>query len=162
MITALLLIVINSVLVGNVTLSGDFQQTGTGSDFVMATANQALKSINSAEAAGADVTDLVARFNTAIDLQRQAERGTYISCASYDACIVQANNMMLAIVEDASILANQAVAKREQANVTTFTVYVPVGSFVASIAIVTLYRAWQSRRSKRYQEMDIHQRSGRQ
>jgi hypothetical protein len=162
MIAAILLIVINSVLVGNVTLSGEFQQTGTGSDFVMATANQALKSINSAEAAGADVSDLVARFNTAIDLQRQAERGTYASCSSYDACIVQANNMMLAIVEDASTLANQAIAKREQANVMTFTVYVPVGSFVASVAIVALYRAWQSRRAKRYQEMDIHQRGGRQ
>jgi hypothetical protein len=160
MITAILFFIVNSILAGNLTLAGDAQQAGTGSDFVMATADQALKSINSAEAAGADVTELVARFNVAIDLQRQAERATYTSCSSYDVCIVQANNMMLSVVEDASILANQAVAKREQANVMTFTVYVPIGSFVISIVIVVLYRAWQSRRSKRYQEMDIHQRSG--
>ena len=160
MITALLFFIVNSILAGNVTLAGDAQQAGTGSDFVMATADQALKSINSAEAAGADVTELVGRFNVAIDLQRQAERATYTSCGSYDVCIVQANNMMLSVVEDASILANQAVAKREQANVMTFTVYVPIGSFVTSIAVVVLYRAWQSRRSKRYQEMDIHQRRG--
>jgi hypothetical protein len=160
MITAILFFIVNSILAGNVTLAGDAQQAGTGSDFVMATADQALKSINSAEAAGADVTELVARFNVAVDLQRQAERAAYTSCGSYDVCIVQANNMMLSVVEDASILANQAVAKREQANVMTFTVYVPVGSFVTSIVIVVLYRAWQSRRSKRYQEMDIHQRSG--
>ena len=160
MLTALLFFIVNSILAGNVTLAGDAQQPGTGSDFVMATADQALKSINSAEAAGADVTELVARFNVAIDLQQQAERATYTSCSSYDVCIIQANNMMLSVVEDASILANQAVAKREQANVMTFTVYVPVGSFVTSVVIVVLYRAWQSRRSKRYQEMDIHQRTG--
>ena len=57
------------------------------------------------------------------------------------------------------MLGNQATARSEQANVMTFTVYVPLGSFVAWILIVIVYRAWQSRRAKRYQGMDIHQRS---
>jgi hypothetical protein len=66
--------------------------------------------------------------------------------------------MMLSIVEDATYLSTEATAKKEQANVMTFTVYVPLGSFAASLLIVVAYRAWQNRRIKRYQGMDVHQR----
>lgn len=154
------MLILSAVLAGNAMLVASGQADKSGSDFVAATTDQALKSIKSAEIAGADITDLVARFNMVLDLQRQAERGTFTSCPSYDECIVQANDMMLEIVQDASTLANEATAKSEQANVMMFTVYVPVGSFIASVVIVVLFRAWQARRAKRYQEMDIHQRGG--
>jgi hypothetical protein len=159
MISSIILLVVTAVLVGDVTIASELTGDNVGSEFVAATSNQALKSIKSAEVAGADVSELVRRFNVALDLQRQAERGNLDSCSSYDQCIIEANNMMLAIVEDATLLGKQATAKNEQANVMTFTVYVPLGSFVASILFVALYRAWQSRREKSYQEMDIHQRS---
>lgn len=155
----LLLVVVTAFLGGATAVEAQLAADST-SDFVTATTNQALKSIKSAEAAGANISDLVARFNVALDLQRQAERGQYTECASYDACIVESNNMMLAIVEEATSLGNQATARNEQANVMTFTVYVPLGSLAASILIVVLYRAWQSRRAKSLQEMNIHQRSG--
>ena len=132
-----------------------------GSDFVLASTNQALKSIKSAEASGADVTALVERFNKAIDLQEEAERGDYESCPSYNECIVQSNTMMLSIVEDSSLLGNQLTAKFEQVSAMTFTVYVPIGSFALSVVIVLTYRAWVARRSRKYQSMDIHQRSAR-
>ena len=154
-----ILIVTILVLAGGFSLASAQAPDMAGSDFVMATSNQALKSIKSAEAAGADVSNLIDRFNVALDLQRQAERGDYSTCATYDGCIIEANNMMLTIVEEATVLGNQATARSEQANVMIFTVYVPLGSFVASILIVVVYREWQSRRAKRYQGMDIHQRS---
>lgn len=160
MTLSFVLITVIAVLAGNGILLAGAQGDNSGSDFVTATSEQALKSIKSAEAAGADVSDVIARFNIALDLQRQAERGTFTSCPSYDECIVQANDMMLAIVDDSSSLANQATAKNQQANVMMFTVYVPFGSFGASVLIVVVYRAWQHRRSERYQEMDIHQKSG--
>lgn len=153
MIIGYLLLIVYTVLAGANTADN------VGSDFVIATTNQALKSIKNAEASGADVSALVQRFNIAIDLQEQAERGVYKSCSSYNDCIVQSNSMMLSIVEDSSLMGNQLTARMEQSNAMTFTVYVPLGSFALSVAIVLIYRAWMSRRSKRYQGMDIHQRS---
>jgi hypothetical protein len=159
MIPAIFMLVISAVLAGDITLASVITSDTAGSDFVTATSNQALKSIKSAEAAGADVSDLVARFNVALSLQKEAERGNYVSCSSYDQCIVASNSMMLAIVEDATLVGNQATARNEQANVMTFTLFVPLGSFAASILIVIIYKSWQSRRAKSYQEMDVHQRS---
>jgi hypothetical protein len=159
LIPDILLLVVSAVLAGDITLASVITGDTTSSDFVTATSNQALKSIKSAEAAGADVSDLVARFNSALDLQKQAEMGNFVTCPSYDQCIIASNNMMLAIVEDATVVGNQATARNEQANVMTFTVFVPLGAFAASLLIVIIYRAWQSRRAKSYQEMNVHHRS---
>jgi hypothetical protein len=159
LISDILLLVVSAVLASDITLASVITGDTTSSDFVTATSNQALKSIKSAEAAGADVSDLVARFNSALDLQKQAEMGNYATCPSYDQCIIASNNMMLAIVEDATVVGNQATARNEQANVMTFTVFVPLGAFAASLLIVIIYRAWQSRRAKSYQEMNVHHRS---
>ena len=158
-----LLLIVYTVIGGAdiTTTTGNSPADNVGSEFVIATTNQALKSIKNAEASNADVSDLVERFNAAIDLQEQAERGVYESCPSYNECIVQSNSMMLTIVEDSSLLGNQLTARIEQSNAMTFSVYVPVGSFALSVVIVLTYRAWISRRSKRYQAMDIHQRSAR-
>lgn len=152
------LFVVTIILAGNAMSVTALATDGTGSDFVVATTNQALRSIKSAEAAGADVSDLVARFDIAIDLQQQAENGSYKDCPSYNECIVRSNDMLLSIVEDATTLGNQATSRNEQWKLMMFTVYVPLGSFVLSLAIVLFYRAWQNRRSKAYQEMDIHAR----
>lgn len=158
MILGFLLLIINTVIAGvGITQAGD----NVASDFVIATTNEALKSIKNAEASNADVSDLVERFNVAIDLQEQAERGSYQSCPSYNECIVESNRIMLSIVEDSAVVGNQVTLRSEQANAMIFTVYVPIGSFALSILIVVTYRAWASRRSKSYQGMDIHQRSGR-
>ncbi|MCI0563998.1 MAG: hypothetical protein MN733_36445, partial [Nitrososphaera sp.] len=103
------------------------------SDLVKATADQALKSIKNAEESGADVSGLVDRFNVAVDLQQRVERNDYSACPSYDACLIQANGILLSIVEDASSLRNEATAQREQATVLTFTVYLPLSSFIAAV-----------------------------
>ncbi len=154
----LIVLLLVSLVLALVVMAGGLPSVDASSDFVKATTNQALKSVKSAEVAGADVSLLVERFNVAIDLQHQAESSNYTDCTSADDCIIQSNDMMLAIIEDASELGNQATAKNEQRNIMTFTLYLPLGSFAASVAIVASYRAWKSRRNKRYQMMDIHQR----
>jgi hypothetical protein len=147
------------MVLSNVTVA-DAQSDNVSSDFVIATTNQALKSIKSAEASGADVSALIERFNMALDLQHQAEAKVYESCPNYNRCIAQSNTVMLSIVEDATVLGNEATASIEQASVLTFAVYVPAGAFALSVAVVMLHRAWSSRRAERYQKMDIHQKRG--
>ncbi|MGH9879589.1 MAG: hypothetical protein ACRD5H_18325, partial [Nitrososphaerales archaeon] len=109
--------------------------------------------------AGADVTFLVEKFNVAIDLLQKADNNDYSSCPSYDECVIQANEILLSIVDEASLLANQATARNGQFVVMMFTVYVPVTSFLLSVAIVVIYRAWKDRRIKKFQTMNVHQRS---
>ncbi len=136
------------------------QTDGLRSDFVEATTAQAIRSIKNAEQAGADVAYLVEKFNVAIDLLQKAENNNYSTCPSHDECVIQANEILLSIVDEASLLANQATARNEQFVVLMFTVYVPVASFLLSVAIVVIYRAWKDRRIKRFQTMNIRQKSG--
>lgn len=128
------------------------------SDFVEASTDQALRSIRTAQEAGADVSELVNRLDVALDLQRQAERTSYVNCPSYNDCVLRANDMLLSVVHDASMLGNQAIAKREQAIVMTFTIYLPVLSFVVSIAIIVLHNAAKSRKIRKFENLDIRQR----
>ena len=160
MIGALVLSIVSILAAADaIGVSGGVSSEGVRSDLVKATTDQALRSIKNADESGADVSGLIDRFNVAIDLQQQAEKNDFTACNSYDACLIQSNDMLLAIVDDASSLRNQATANKEAANVMTFTVYLPVSSFVLSVLLVVMHRLWKSRRVKKFQEMDIHQRS---
>jgi len=160
MIGALVLSIVSILAAADaIGVSGGVSSEGVRSDLVKATTDQALRSIKNADESGADVSGLIDRFNVAIDLQQQAEKNDSTACNSYDACLIQSNDMLLAIVDDASSLRNQATANKEAANVMTFTVYLPVSSFVLSVLLVVMHRLWKSRRVKKFQEMDIHQRS---
>jgi len=160
MIGALVLSIVSILAAADaIGVSGGVSSEGVRSDLVKATTDQALRSIKNADESGADVSGLIDRFNVAIDLQQQAEKNDFTACNSYDACLIQSNDMLLAIVDDASSLRNQATANKEAANVITFTVYLPVSSFVLSVLLVVMHRLWKSRRVKKFQEMDIHQKS---
>jgi hypothetical protein len=117
-----------------------------------------MRSIRAAEASGADVSHLTERFNTALDFQRQATDNAFTSCSGRDECIIQANNMLLSIVDESSGIRSEATAGKEAADMLTFTVYVPVSSFVVSVAIVVLYSSWKSRRAKKFEALEIHQK----
>lgn len=140
---------------GVATITAAYGQS-SGPNILAATTSQALRNIQSAEAAGADVSDLVTRFNSALELQDQAASGRFVDCQSYDECIIESNNILLSVVEDSSSLAIKTTAESEQAKLMMFAVYAPVGSFIVSVAVVAIFRMWQSRRARRYQEMDIH------
>ncbi len=142
-------------------IGGDALATGDSRELVEATADQALRSIRAAEASGADVSHLTERFNTALDFQRQATDNASASCSGPDECVIQANDMLLSIVDESSAIRSEATAGKEAADILTFTVYVPVSSFVVSIAIVALYKSWKSRRAKKFEALEIHQKGSR-
>jgi hypothetical protein len=149
-----LLVVLSATAGSTTTISA----SGDPSESVEATADQALRSIKTAELSGADVSGLIDRFNAAIELQEQAENDLYENCPSHNDCATQANDILLSIVDDAASLGSQAAAKKEQPTMMLFTIYVPVSSFIASVAIVGSYRAWKSWRARRFEKMNINER----
>ena len=153
-------LILASLAVGsNVTgIDSDASAAGDSTDLVEATADQALRSIRAAEASGADVSHLTEQFNTALDFQRQATDNAFTSCSGADECVIQANDMLLSIVDESSAMRSEATAGREAADVLTFTVYVPVSSFVVSVVIILLYNSWKSRRAKKFEALEIHQK----
>jgi hypothetical protein len=159
MLSGLMMILATLAVGSNVTgIYGDAFATGDSSELVEATADQALRSIRAAEASGADVSHLTERFNTALDFQRQATDSAFTSCSGRDECIIQANDMLLSIVDESSAIRSEAAAGKEAADTLTFTAYVPVSSFVVSVAIVVLYRSWKSRRAKKFEALEIRQK----
>ncbi|HEY7734709.1 MAG TPA: hypothetical protein VIB07_07955 [Nitrososphaera sp.] len=132
--------------------------TGDSIGLVEATADQALRSIRAAEASGADVSHLTEKFNTALDFQRQAKENTFTSCSGPDECVIQANDLLLSIVDESSSIRSAAAAGREAADILTFTVYVPLSSFIVSVATILLYSMWKSRRTKKFEALEIHQK----
>jgi hypothetical protein len=146
------------LFVVNLVASSDGYQDFTDhSAFLSASTDQALRSIKNAEASGVDTDPLIEKFNVAMDLVAQAEYEEYISCPSYDECVLQANTILLSIVDRASSSSNQASARNEQLNTMTFTVYLPAISFVISIVVLVTYRTWKSRKLKRFQTLNIQE-----
>jgi heme/copper-type cytochrome/quinol oxidase subunit 2 len=66
--------------------------------------------------------------------------------------------MLLSIVDESSAMRSEATAGRDATDILTFTVYVPVSSFVISVAIILLYNSWKSRRAKKFEALEIHQK----
>jgi len=159
MLSELAMILVTLTVGSSVTsIDGDALATGDSRELVEATADQALRSIRAAEASGADVSSLTERFNAALGLQQQATDNAFTSCSGHDECIIQANDMLLSIVDESSAIRSDATAGKEAANMLTFTVYVPVSSFIVSVAIVVLYNSWKSRRARKFEALVIHEK----
>jgi hypothetical protein len=159
MLFGLVLILAGLAIGSSVTgITGNGSATGDSSELVEATADQALRSIRAAEASGADVSHLTEKFNSALDFQRQAAENVFTSCPGADECVIQANDMLLSIVDESSAMRSEATAGRDATDILTFTVYVPVSSFVISVAIILLYNSWKSRRAKKFEALEIHQK----
>jgi len=159
MLSELAMILVTLTVGSSVTsIDGDALATGDSRELVEATADQALRSIRAAEASGADVSPLTERFNAALGLQQQATDNAFTSCSGHDECIIQANDMLLSIVDESSAIRSDATAGKEAANMLTFTVYVPVSSFIVSVAIVVLYNSWKSRRARKFEALVIHEK----
>lgn len=146
------------LFVVNLMASSDGYQDFTDhSAFLSASTDQALRSIKNAEVSGVDTDPLIEKFNVAMDLVAQAEYEEYNSCPSDDECVLQANTILLSIVDQASSSSNQASARNEQLNTMIFTVYLPAISFVISLVILVTYRTWKSRKLKRFQTLNIEE-----
>lgn len=129
----------------------DMSLTNTSADIT-------LKSIKQAEIAGADVSDLVKRFNYALDLLQQAEISDFRSCASYSDCIQKANTTFISITHDSELLREQAQETSDYQRIMSFALYAPLGAFTASIAGLYSFKIWKSYQVKKFLDMEIREK----
>lgn len=118
-------------------------------------ADIAFKSINQAQLAGADVSDLVKRFNTALDLIDQAEESRFDSCSSYKDCTDRSLTMFVEITNDAHFLKEQVKDLANLHNLVNLGIYAPVSAFVTSVAGYWSFKTWKSHNARRFLDMEI-------
>ena len=112
------------------------------------TGEKAYTALKAADAAGANITTLSGRFNSALDLLQNAsnlERMGDNTTASELA--VQANNSFLAIIQDSQSLTDNAISERQQ-EATFRNASILIGALFVAIATVvalTIYRRIQSK-----------------
>ncbi|MEM2759470.1 MAG: hypothetical protein QXU32_02630 [Nitrososphaerales archaeon] len=124
-------------------------------NLIGASADLALKSINDAHHAGADVSVLVTSFNVGLDLMEQAEQSTFISCSSFEECNEQAARIFVKTTSDAHSLREQAQAMSNFKRLVTFGIYTPVAAFASSFISYYLWRTWKANEVKRFMDMEI-------
>jgi len=122
---------------------------------ITTSAEIAFKSINQAQLAGADVSDLVKRFNTALDLIDRSEKSMFDSCSSNKDCNDKAITMFVEITNDAHFLKEQVKDLASFQKLVNLGIYTPLSAFVTSVAGYWSFKAWKSHNARRFLEMEI-------
>ena len=122
---------------------------------IASSADLATKSIKDAELAGADVSDLVKGFNTALDLINQADRSKFDSCSSHEDCHQKAMMIFMKITADAPLLKERAEASSSLQKLVSLTVYAPITAFAASLVGYSSYKAWKDLQLKKFLRMEV-------
>jgi hypothetical protein len=117
-------------------------------DRSLQTGEKAYTELKAADAAGANITILSARFNSALDLLQNAsnlERTGDNTKASQLAA--QANNSFLSIIQDSQSLRDNAISERQH-EATFQNASILIGALVVAVVtvvVLTVYRRIQSR-----------------
>jgi hypothetical protein len=143
-----LLLLSNSIDI-NLTANNNMTQTSVDTAF---------DNMKQAESAGADVSNLVERFNDALELLHQAQiSGFNKSCSSYTNCIADAQEIF-------SQITNESASYREHAgrdfyyNVFgIFALYAPLGAFLISFFGLYSYKSWKSYQIKKFLDLEIRE-----
>ncbi|MGH9923654.1 MAG: hypothetical protein ACRD38_12975 [Nitrososphaerales archaeon] len=130
----------------------------TDNDLFHTSADLALKTIHEAEDAGANVTELIASFNEALNLMEQAEKSNFDTCSSYEDCSQQAITILVKITDDGHVLKEQAKETYVLHRFASFSIYAPVTAFTTSVIGYLFLRAWKANQVKRLLEMEIKQK----
>jgi hypothetical protein len=117
-------------------------------------ADIALQAIRDAEATGADVSELVDKFNVALDQLRQAEESHFDSCVSRDDCIASANRIFESIENEAHKLSDEAKNSLYQ-RILSSEVYAVVIAFGMSLGLLYVYKHYKSYQLRKFLDMDI-------
>lgn len=119
----------------------------------------AFDNIRQAENAGADVSTLVERFNSALELLHQAQISSKKSCSSYTNCVADAQEIF-------SQITNESASYREHAGrnfyfnvVGIFALYAPLGAFLISFFGLYSYKSWKSYQIKKFLDLEIKEKS---
>jgi hypothetical protein len=120
----------------------------------------AFDNIRQAEIAGADVSNLVERFNYALELLHQGQiSSSNKSCSSYTNCVADAQEIF-------SQITNESASYRENAGrdfyynvVGIFALYAPLGAFLISFFGLHSYKSWKSYQIKKFLDLEIREKS---
>ena len=116
----------------------------------------AMNAIQQAGSAGADVSELVGRFNSAIGILEQAESSNFNSCGSRDECVQTANAMFVSIAQDATVLKEQSDM---EANVKLIVslLFSVLAAFIISLLGLSLYRLAHYYSIRKFLDMEIRE-----
>jgi hypothetical protein len=122
--------------------------------------DSAFDNIKQAESAGADISNLVERFNNALELLHQAQiSSSNKSCSSYTNCVADAQEIF-------SQISNESASFREHAGrdfyynvVGIFALYAPLGAFLISFFTLYSYKSWKSYQIKKFLDLEIREKS---
>lgn len=117
-------------------------------------ADIALQAIRDAEAARADVSELVHQFNVALDQLRQAGESQFDSCVSRDDCIASANRIFESVENEAHKLSDEAKNSLYQRMLNS-EVYAVVIAFGMSLGLLYVYKHYKSYQLRKFLDMDI-------
>ena len=134
------------------TVQADIENDGAP---IASSAGLATKSIKDAELAGADLSDLVKGFNTALDLINQADRSKFDSCSSHEDCHQKAMMIFMKITADAHLLKERAEASSSLQKLVSLTIYAPITAFVTSLVGYSSYKAWKDLQLKKFLRMEV-------
>ncbi len=108
--------------------------------------NLAIESIKDAEKNGADVSELIGRFNKANSLLMD-------ECD--EACMTNYNSMLESIINDAKILKEKNNEQRMMTSILVFGIYVPITVLGLSIVVVYIYNFVEEYNIRKFMNMEI-------
>ncbi len=114
----------------------------------------ALKSIRHSEATGAAVSDLVKKYNGALDLLHQADLGT---CSQSD-CVVRANEIFKSIIDESVSLSQRSHEVSSHKRIMSFAVFAPVIAFSVSFVGIYSYYATKSNQMRKFLDLEIREK----
>jgi hypothetical protein len=148
------IIVMLGALLGLSMLSILFGTNASADNESIPSVDQALKAIRDADAAGADVSVEIVRFNAAMELLHQASTSDFSSCSSHDSCVDAANIIFASITDDATTLREQAVMKSYE-EIILSEIIIIAGAFLSSVFALLIYRHWKLSQQERILNKDI-------
>ncbi|GIU71711.1 MAG: hypothetical protein KatS3mg003_1190 [Candidatus Nitrosocaldaceae archaeon] len=93
---------------------------------------ETLKNIRNAESNGADVKDLVEKYNRALSILNEINSNEFVSCPSYDICMEEINNILEEI--------NNVNLPSKQATDLSIFIYAIIAAIIASFALTLSYK----------------------
>lgn len=93
---------------------------------------ETLKNIRNAESNGADVKDLVDKYNRALSILNEINSNEFVSCPSYDICMEEINNILEEI--------NNANLVNKQASDLSIFIYAIIAAVIASFVLTFSYK----------------------
>ena len=116
--------------------------------------DSAIVTIQAADRAGVDTSQLVSSLNIGIELLEQGTNSQFDSCSSVSDCTNRANQIFLSVTEEANELRNKADLASNLELLSSIAYSIIIAAIIPFIAIYC-YNQWKSLELKRFMDMEI-------